>query len=54
MGHAKKLDFIFRGMGSPQRILSRLILDMMLEGHLPNGEWSVVGRKMKQRNQLEY
>lgn len=52
MGHAKKFDVVFRGMGSPQRILSGFMVDMIVEGHLSNGEWSVVGQRRKQRNQL--
>lgn len=50
MTHAKKFDFVFRG--SPQRIVNGSVVDMILEGHLSNGEWSVVGQKRAQRNQL--
>ena len=44
MDHTKKLNFIFKGMGSHERILRRVMVDMSLEGHLSDGEWTIVGR----------
>lgn len=41
VGYAKKFDFMFKGWRSHQRILSRLMVDMILEGHSLNGEMEV-------------
>lgn len=45
MGQPKKFNFIFMGMGSRKRILSRLMVDLSLEGHVSNKGWSRLGRR---------